>query len=123
MNDYSIETQVALNARDIEHLTRASQAHETHLTAHDERIRKLGSRVGQTADTATAHAREVAKIPEIDKRVATMEARTKERRSILQWAMAAAVPLISILLILAGAMGTVSQSTVDKVLPQLGKLK
>lgn len=121
--DYKLETQVALNARDIEHLTRMSHGHQAQLMAHDERIRKQGSRTGQTADAVTAHAREIAKIPEIDKRIAAMEARTKERRSILQWAMAAAVPLISILLILAGAAGTVSQSTVDQVLPQLGKLK
>jgi hypothetical protein len=61
------------------------------VTAHDDRLRKIGSRAGQTADTVAQHTATLTKLDGLPSALERAEAERKFRLDVLRYAAAGAI--------------------------------
>ena len=92
----------------IQYLSEAQRTTTALIHAHDERLRKKSSRLGQLADAGAGHARDIATLQVQAQALATQvvaqtarldaaEARTKWRADLVRYAMAVAFLALSLL--------------------------
>ncbi|NOU07405.1 MAG: hypothetical protein HOO99_14620 [Hyphomicrobiaceae bacterium] len=101
---------MALLKQGYSHLAQQVQIQSQMIRSSDDRIQKMGSRVGKLEDGHLANEVKIAKLDDVPKKVEAMETRWKVTRDMAQW-------VLGIVLVALAVAGKVPWDVVTKSAP------